>query len=367
MTPPVKQPKTMKKNFIYAAFSLAVILAAASCQQVIDTPSAQLEQGSISIDIAPSRDLGVTKAVTAYTTLQTYESQVNKVQIFVFDASGRINIYKNLGTSLSGTVSTTAGAKTVWAVVNGPDLSSVATQDALKATVLDLSANSTTAATGFVMAGSGSCTVAGGSSVPCSFSVSRLCARVALVSVTNNLPASYGSITFDRVFLSNVVGNQNLAGTAAASTWYNKQGRKDEATQVTDHIIDGSTYVASCPALTFRTVGQAVAAGATHTPAIPYLFYTYPNSATAAPSGFSASFSAQRTVLTVVATISGTRYYYPVVLDDALVERNKCYTVGLTITGLGSTDPNTPVSKGSINVSLTVAGWTAGATYDEVI
>ena len=95
--------------------------------------------------------------------------------------------------------------------------------------------------------------------------------------------------------------------------------------------------------------------------------YVGTDSSTTAPTGFQSTFSAQRTVLTVVATVSGKKYYYPVVLDNATLERNKTYTVGLTITGLGAEDPNKPVEKGTISASITVSGWTAGAVYDETI
>ena len=322
--------------------------------------------GQISFTVAGEEPLA-TKAVTAYTTAQTYESQVNKVQVFVFGSDGAINFYQNLGASTSGTISTTAGSKTVWAVVNGPDLSTIGTLSALQATAVDLSANSTTASTGFVMAGSTTVSVTNGGSASCAISVSRLVSRVALASVVNKLPQSYGALTIDRVFLSNVVGNQNLAGSDAASTWYNKNGRADESTRNTTHIIDGSSYKASCESLTFKSIGQSVANEGTHSPTVPYLFYSFPNSSTTAPSGFQSTFAAQRSVLTVVATISGKKYYYPVVLDNAVLERNKTYTVGLTITGLGSEDPNKPVEKGNISASITVSGWTAGANYDETI
>ena len=355
----------MKTKFILLSAACAAL---AACNK--DLPDVQLPveqgEGQIAFTIAGEEPV-MTKAVSAYTTAQTYESQVNKVQVFVFGSDGAINYYQNLGSNKSGTISTTAGAKTVWAVVNGPDLSSIGTLSALQATAVDLAANSTTAATGFVMAGSASVTVTAGSSANCGITVSRLVSRVALQSIVNKLPASYGAITIDRVFLCNVVGNQNLAGSAAVSTWYNKDGRADESTRNTAHIIDGSTYKASCEALTFKSVGSSVSNGATLTPSTPYLFYSYPNSSTTAPSGFQATFSAKRTVLTVVATVAGTKYYYPVVLDDATLDRNKTYTVGLTITGLGSDDPDKPVSKGSIAASITVSGWTAGANYDETI
>lgn len=358
----------MKKTPFILAAAFAAIAGLSSCNKDImpDSVDPQVkEYGTLNFEIAADEPV-LTKAVTAYTTAQTYESQANKVQILVFGSDGAINFYQNLGTKTSGSISTTAGTKTVWAVVNGPDLSSISKLTDLQAKAVALSDNSTTASTGFVMAGSASCTVtAAGAS--CAVTVSRLVSRVALVNVINKLPASYGALTVERVFLSNVVGNQNLAGSASASTWYNKEGRADESTRNTAHIIDGTTYKASCETLTYKGVGQSVANGATHTPTTPYLFYSFPNSSTTAPAGFKSTFAAQRSVLVVVATVSGKTYYYPVVLDDATLERNKTYTVGLTITGLGSTDPNQPVTKGGVSASVTISGWSAGATYDETI
>ena len=63
--------------------------------------------------------------------------------------------------------------------------------------------------------------------------------------------------------------------------------------------------------------------------------------------------------------VAATKYYYPVVINTP--ERNKAYTVELTITGLGSTDPDQPVSKGAITAAVTVQGWQSGATYEETI
>ena len=356
----------MKTKFI-SIIAACAALAACNKEPLDVTPKVEPQgEGTITFSI-DAEQAPVTKAVSAYTTAQTYESQVNKVQVFVFGADGAINFYQDLGNKTSGSISTTAGAKTVWAVVNGPNLSSIGTLSALQATAVDLSANSTTASTGFVMAGSASVTVTAGASANCGITVSRLVSRVALQSIVNKLPASYGAITIDRVFLSNVVGNQNMAGSAAAATWSNKDGRADESTRNAAHIIDGSTYKASCEALTYKGVSQSIANGSSHTPSTPYLFYSFPNSSTTAPNGFQATFAAKRSVLTVVATIASTKYYYPVVLDDATLDRNKTYTVGLTITGLGSDDPDKPVSKGSISASITVSGWTAGANYDETI
>ena len=353
----------MKKTFSILALAAAVLCSCDKNADCVPCQKAEENQEPATLSVSLGFDDPQTRAVTAYTTAQDYEKAVNSVQILVFDASGKINMYKDAGTTVSDIqLSTTAGQKTVWAVVNGPDLSTVATLSALQAKAVDLADNSLTKTEGFVMAGSTSCTVSatGGTAA---VTVSRLVSRVALQKVTNSLPSGYGALKIDNVTLINVVGNQNLAGNASIATWYNKMGRKDGGAQA--DIIDGSTNKASCPSLTFVAPAATVNNGAAHTPATPHLFYCYPNATSADANGWVSSFTARKTRLVVAATISGTKYYYPVTINTP--ERNKAYTVELTITGLGSTDPDQPVSKGAITASVTVQGWQTGATYEETI
>ena len=354
----------MKKTFSILALAAVVLCSCDKNADCVPCQKAEENQEPATLSVSLGfDDEPQTRAVTAYTTAQDYEKAVNSVQILVFDASGKINMYKDAGTTVSDIqLSTTAGQKTVWAVVNGPDLSAVANLSALQAKAVDLADNSLTKTEGFVMAGSTSCTVSatGGTAA---VTVSRLVSRVALQKVTNSLPSGYGALKIDNVTLINVVGNQNLAGNASIATWYNKMGRKDGGAQA--DIIDGSTNKASCPALTFAAPAATVNNGAAHAPATPHLFYCYPNATSADANGWVSSFTARKTRLVVAATISGTRYYYPVTINTP--ERNKAYTVELTITGLGSTDPDQPVSKGAITASVTVQNWVAGATYEETI
>ena len=351
----------MKKTLFIMA---AVAAMACSCDKDADCEPCQEAQTKATLNVSLDFEDEPQTRATSYVTAQTYETKVNDVQVLVFDSSGALNAYVDADTKTSGiSISTTAGSKTVWAVVNGPNLSSITTLSALQSTAVDLGANSTTETTGFVMAGSTTCTV-GSSAATASVAVKRLVARVALQKINNSLPGSYGALTVNNVTLINVAGNQNLAGTASVSTWYNKMGRKDGAT-ATGQIIDGSTYVASHPTLTFKSVGSSVVNGASLTPTTPYLFYCYPNSTTTDATGWSSSFTARKTRLVVAATIGGTKYYYPVVIDTPA--RNTAYTVELTITGLGSTDPDKPVQKGSITASVTVEGWASGAVYNETI
>lgn len=352
----------MKKYQFIAAAALA--MAAISCtKETPITKETEMKTAlTVRLDMPESTQ---TKAVAAYTTSQPYESKVNTAQVFVFDLDGALNGYVN-STSTSVNLSVTSGQKTVYAVANGPDLSSVKSLDELRQKAVGLEDNSIDASLGFVMTGENDCEVSG-SSATCAVTVKRLVSRVALVSVKNSLPSSYGDIQIERVWISNVVGNQNLDGSAEPSVWYNKEGRADEASRNAQHIINGSTYKASNESLTYTEVGESLANNAVYEPSIPHLFYGYPNSSTTAPDGFNDPFEAQRTVLVVAATVGNKLYYYPVVLDDAVLVRNTAYTVGLTITGLGSDDPNKPVSKGGLDVNISVAEWESGATYDEVI
>ena len=68
----------------------------------------------------------------------------------------------------------------------------------------------------------------------------------------------------------------------------------------------------------------------------------------------------------VTATIDGVKYYYPVTLSKKL-ERNKAYTVEITITGLGSTDPDKPIEKGGLTAAITVLDWVDGGSYEETL
>lgn len=352
----------MRNKVLLCAAVAAATVMSCNKNDIIQAPA--VEEGVIHFSVKSNEAEAATKALTAYTDSQDYETATNSIQIFVFDGDGELNGYKNLVSATSGDISTTVGEKTVWAVVNGPQMTDISTESELKSKALDLADNSKSG--GFVMSGFNSCTVAG-SGADCEITVSRLVSRVALVSVVNNLPEALGTFRIENVFLSNVVGNQNIEGSASASTWYNKEGREDEETRNGTHIIDGGDYEAYCPELTFNGTATDISNGSIYQPSTPILFYSYPNSATAKGNGFSNPFTAQRGVLVVSATVNDALYYYPVVLDNSLLERNKTYTVGITVTGFGSDDPNVEVDKGALEFSIEVSDWVAGATYEEVI
>ena len=353
----------MKKTFLLMAAIAAMVCSCDKDGDCVPCQREEEQEQKAALRVSLNLEGDPQTRATNYVTAQAYETAVNDVQIFVFDSKGALATYLDADTKTSDiTINTIYGQKTVYAVVNGPDLSGITTQDALEHTAVDLGANSTTTSKGFVMVGSNACNVSG-TTATVSISVKRLVARVALQKITNSLPDSYGSLTVNSVMLINVAGNQNLECTASISTWYNKMGRKDGASAT--QIIDGTTNLASHPTLTFMSVGKSVANGGSLAPATPYLFYTYQNNSTSEGNGWSNTFSARKTRLVVTATIGGTKYYYPVSISNP--QRNTAHTVELTITGLGSTDPDILVQKGAITATVTVDPWQNGAVYNETI
>lgn len=359
---------TMKRIITYAAVAAAVL---AACNKVEGPAESPRTFGTIELSISTLAD-GINPGRTRVSETENYEKAVRDVQVLVFGADGRINFYKNLGTETSGTISTTSGHKTVYAVVNGPDCAAVASLDELKNRTVDLAVNTIGEDGAFIMCGRAECEVeepkpdGSAASTVCRISVSRLASRVVLKSVKNSLPDSYGEISIKSVLLANVVGEQNIAGNASSSVWYNKYGRKDEEPLVADHIINGDAYKASCEELTFKSVSEEVARGGSYTPAGPLCLYSYANSSRVNPSGFNTTFTACRSELVLTAEIQGKTYYYPVVLTKGL-ERNKSYDVALSISSLGSDDPGKPVDKGGMSVEIEIKDWEDGGSYSEDI
>lgn len=351
----------MKRNLFAILFAAAMTAVSCIAEDCDTCPEEQDDKPQAQLTVKVST--GVDTKAGEYTAEQTYEEQVNDIQIFIFDSNGRLNAYQTVTGNKAVPITTTYGQKTVWAVVNGPDLKAVKTLDALTKHALDLNANSVTAGDGFVMTGSASVSVEA-AEVAKEITVQRLTSRVAVCNITNNLPVAYANMVIESIVLANVVGNQNISGTAAIETWYNKMGRKDSSPQVQTEIIDGTTYAATYPTLTFAKPGATIANGGKHDET--YLFYSYPNSTSTDVAGWTNPFSPRKTKLIVTASIEGVKYYYPVVLKDRL-ERNKAYTINMTITALGSTDPDKPVEKGTLTTTIKVADWATGAIYNEEI
>ena len=82
------------------------------------------------------------------------------------------------------------------------------------------------------------------------------------------------------------------------------------------------------------------------------------------------------TKLTLQADLNGITYYYPVPVNQIDygynaanghhgIHRNTAYSIGITVTGQGSTDPNEPIVPGSIELTLEAEDWTTIPHFDK--
>ena len=363
----------MKKTLFAICIGI-LSLAAAACQESLSED----RSGTLSVVVYDAASL---ETRASDVTELGYERQLNNLQLFVFEGSTLLK-YEQITDGLSGGTLTRsyesikAGAYHVYAVANAADLSGVSTEEDLLETAVWLSECRLDASTGFVMAGDGQTVVGSGSAATVSVPLTRFAARVRLVSLTNEVPASYaggGQVKIEAVYLANALGTWNLGGTGTASQWVNLGGRAagKEASSNAADMIAASAQVnpAAYASQVFRGQDISVSRGSVQT-FTDCCLYSFPNAVTEDHTGNTATQTAGAlTRLVVQAQVNGARWWYPVTLfqDGKGIERNTTYDVRLTLRATGSDDPNEPVGKGMLTATVSTAVWLQGAEYTETI
>lgn len=344
----------MKAKFILI---VSVFLFSIACEEV-DTKGLDID--SFEDKSVLTISLSGVKNTRATASSFDYEDQVNSVEVFVFTDDGRLE-NSAYSTSVSAvSLLCSYGSKEIFAAVNFPQdrFSDVRRIDDLKLATR-LSDNSISKSQGFVMGGMVDAEIES-EQVMVTIPVSRYVARVVLERVTNRLPSSLGEMTIDWVAISNVftfdeiyvpLGLTTAREGKGASYWENRFGRVQD-------ISSGNLG-----SLIYRTVGYTLQSASVYTS--PYYFYGYSNYSASADQGFSANWTERPTRLVLAATIGGTQYYYPVNITP--LERNKSYSVSMSISNLGSTDPDILVSREAMDMAVSVSVWEPGSTYTETI
>jgi len=364
----------MKKNIIIVAAAVAVALGSVSCNKNATEPQQakpeSTETSYLTISLSDG-NRALTKAATVDTVSSGKESVLKDVQLFVFDDNEVFEKYVHVSNwdslvNASGNpkISVKTGFKILCAVCNGPDLSAQKTITGITGTVMELSAYNDPDSS-FVMYGECEGDVSSTQDASFNVKVMRFVSKIYIAQVKNNLPPQFGDITMKYAFLENLPAKITLGNIVQYdSDWYNKYGRASEATLVSGHIIDGKTYLADAPKLTFKsysdttiTRGDSLTARKT--------FYCLPNNYYNSIDTFSPTFQNCGTKAVIAATIGGTLYYYSINIGK--INRNTVYGIYLTISGLGSTDPAASVSKGSINTSISVSPWSKTTAIEEDI
>lgn len=283
----------------------------------------------------------------------TEESKVNTLQVFVFKG-GQREAYRSVSGALEAKVPANEGERTVWAVVNGPDLSGVMTLDALKVGVTRLGDNTLGS---FVMSGGVSQKLVDGGTVK--VSVRRHVARVSIAKITTDLKdyrKNY-SVRVSGIYLINVPGDGSYDGSAAPASWVNKLRHED--TNLDALLYDEVKGV---------TVSNSKAYSKTH------YFYPYPNPwpKDGVKETYDDKWNERGTMLVIEAAMLDAKGsvvksgYYPLVLPA--LERNKTYAIGeVCITRLPGDVPYKPIETGESVVTVTVNEWETGLNLGNVV
>ena len=318
----INQYKFMKHNFLIAA---ALVIAATACTKKQLNTEADNPQATAELTV--SLPQVITRAS------DEVDGGVNCFQVFVFREDNKLEA-SSWGEKTSQTLNLTKGIKKIAVLTNHDRINNVSDWEGLHSLTIDLSKNAPEA---LLMFGEVTEELSDDKSIV--VDVTRLAARIELQTLTNAIalePYKSQAMTLKRVFLINVAGERNIAGTLSSWKWYNL----------------GDFFTGACDALLLNSTQKTLSAGVN---TLDYAFYSYPNPGNEHP-------------LRLVAEIElgSESWYYPVTIMN--VEANKRYIVkGLKITRLGVTDPDQDIKFAEGTISIEVKPWTETEIEEVVI
>jgi len=332
------------KHLLLILISLAALLVSCTKQEA-GTASAQ-EPAVETVDIEFSLDGGEIMSFQTKSTTQATETKINNFQVLVFLPNGTLDAYGKSTDGNAISIKITKGTgRTCYAVVNSSrDLSTVASVSALTALTSELSDNSLTNLEMIGKVDSKDFT----SATTCSIPVKRFAAKVIIDKITPNFSsAAHAAMTFKvkGIYLINANGYSPYTQVVDGCRWYNQFEYDSDV----------------CDAL-LADKPMDVTVTKTSPMSTPHYFYCYANPTKTDTSG-GTIFTPRYTRLVIETALGGSTYYYPINIigTDGVLNANTSYEItNLTITGLGSSDPDVVPQKGSVSFSVTVTDWTTG-------
>jgi len=201
------------------------------------------------------------------------------------------------------------------------------------------------------------------------FAMKRYVSKVHLNSVQNSLGTQ---LSLKAIYLSNVLGNQNVAGNMSASVWYHQYGL---ALVPSDPERNAITVSTGCEPAAL-SLGKTVASGSTASLSDAKL-YCYPNTLNLRQEDTYDGVSpfvecCTYFILEAVAASDGkTRYYqFPIAYNaedklgiEGALKANCSYGIDITIKALGAEVITDLSTDGTLEVKVTVLDWDTMETY----
>ena len=338
------------KSFAIAAIA-AVLSVSCSGDYTLQNPDPQEGGDTVTLNVSlagPS-----TKAIIA--PGNTDDMSFHNAQIFVYNKLGKLEA-KSGPVTVSENISLdiVPGQKTVWAIVNAPELqlNIGATQTPGEQRSL-LSDNTLSS---LVMSGSKSETVSTSTNI--SIAVKHIASKVVLSSILRNFEnPEYNEVplTVKKIYMSNVAADCNYDCTGTAPTVWNCQKGV-----LANPVENAALLLQSGLNIALPQGGPA------HDTA--YTFYVYPNPTT--QDSTDDTWCPRKTRLVLECDYNGRTCYYPLTIRTDSIERNKVYRISaLTLKHPGSVSPDKSGPEVSSDVactfSVTVSDWEDVTPYAE--
>lgn len=325
----------MYRKLIYAVAALAVTCVVSCKKDMMVAEDTSSDSGVTELTV------GINRSLTKSTTITDGdEVKINSLQVFVF-RDDALDAYASVENLSEVTLSCTKGERTVYALVNAPDMSHISSKKVLLATRTSLS---NYPEYGFEMIGSKDVVLPQTSTI--TIDVTRIVSRVVLKQVTRNFttPALMDlEFKIDEVYLLNVADDITYALTGTSEYW-----------------INAGCYDGSLPELTHDSPELNIE-NEDYRP-LNYRYYAYPNDS---EDSIDENWCPRRTRLVLKTSLGGKVYYYPITLPE--LEPNKSYEIeNLTITRPGSDDPDEPVTFQEATFNINVLPWTVVPVTDGV-
>lgn len=339
---------------------LLICLAAASCgRESTETLNRGIIRLTVETDPATKGQVPAERSIKSLTVFifDDFSGELESVQRFIPES--------DLNVSFSGLL--TLGSKTAWAYANYD----VADSDGLLPDwhpiisggleEVDFDSGS------FPMRGTCTFTVESNSVTTASIPLVRTVRRTVIHSIRNSMQAP---LTIIGAYLADVYAADIPVIIPDESLWCNKWGRG-----ANHSLVTSASNTLEHPGLTawFDSsdgLPATISAGKTRIWPLPQdrkgaRLYSMPNPSGSfvAPYESGASWEPGITKLVLVASIGGNICYYGIPLDN--LPSNYSTSYDITIYGVGSTDPETPVESHTYTLASPVTPWQAGATYTD--
>ncbi len=308
------------------------IAALTACNKKLSETEYNLHVDEVcELTVRANSELAV-KATGGVDIIGANEKVIKSLQVFVFRGDFLDAYQRAAASSLSLTC--TAGERMIYAIVNGPDLSSISSKTALESYMVDLSANAVNA---LVMTGSKTLTLPQSKAVD--IAVDRLVSRVVVKKISRDFESSsLGALklTIKKMYLSDAAGNASIDAKSSPSKWYNIAGKSNELTallsdSLSEEISNKSSY------------------------STQHYFYTMPNDA-----------KAKATKLIIEAQLGDKVFYYPIALPS--MEGNHSYEISeIVIKRPGADTPDTPVTSDDVSFSVSINDWSVVPISEQII